>query len=632
MSAQSPLDDEDPLEAEAPPLHIGEATVEEEDSAFRDVQDKACANLNLYRLDPYYSNEIPEDAEEQLTNLLNKHRMVFSTTLTGRPPCAITPIKIPLKQGAVPVKSKPRRYPPQKQAFLAETCDQLLQEKLVRKVNTAEWVSAPLLVPKPPPDRYRMTIDLRPINLQTQKDTRPMPNMETMLLDVAGDHFFTNADLKHAYYQVAVEPTDRHLHTFRGADSHSLYEPLRSLQGAKNSGIHLQVGATELFDQIKKQILIWLDDWLLHSKTFQEHIEVLATFLSLCKKHGFTLSPEKCNFFAKIAKWCGRKITAQGVTLDPRRIDGLLSMHRPETAGDLQQFLCALNWMRNGIPRYTETTAPLQTLLQALMEKHGSKKTKLIKVMLTDDLWTKNLQVQFEVIKTQLATRVELNHLDTSMQLCLHTDASDLYHAAVLTQIPKKDLEKPQAEQVHSPLAFISGTFKDAMSRWSILEKEAYAIVHAMSRLDYLTSCAETTIFTDHRNLIFLFDPRKSQPNMPTYLVSKIQRWALILSQFEYSVAHVPGELNYFPDLMTRWGASAGQTAVGKLRRIFVPVPKAQQELDIHSFTTQIQEAQAKLTSAEKQMLTIAPNKPDISCKITKSMFHKKRTNSKRVF
>ena len=53
---------------------------------------------------------------------------------------------------------------------------------------------------------------------------------------------------------------------------------------------------------------------------------------------------------------------------------------------------------------------------------------------------------------------------------------------------------------------------------------------------------------------------------MPAYLASKIERWALILLQFEYVVKHVPGERNYFPDLMTRWGAAY------RVRQLYVPI------------------------------------------------------------
>lgn len=180
--------------------------------------------------------------------------------------------------------------------------------------------------------------------------------------------------------------------------------------------------------------------------------------------------------------------------------------------------------MRNSIAAFTLMVEPLQKLLKELIANHGSKKSIHSRVLLDDAFWTPEHQKSFTEIKKQIAERVELTHLDPTQQLCLHTDASDHHHAAVLTQVQLEELKKPQSEQNHSPLAFISGTFTNGMFRWSTFEKGAFAIVHAMSRLDYLTATAQTNIYTDHCNIIFISDPRKQQPNMPAYLVSKIQR------------------------------------------------------------------------------------------------------------
>ena len=120
-----------------------------------------------------------------------------------------------------------------------------------------------------------------------------------------------------------------------------------------------------------------------------------------------------------------------------------------------------------------------------------------------------------------------------------------------------------------------------------------------MARLDYLTTCTHTHIYTDHRNLIFIYDPTRQQPNMPAYLVSKIQRWALILSQFEYSCSHVPGELNYFPDLMTRWGARS-------VRRVYLPAPAASKvEFDPVTFYKALEQSQAKMPATESKKLSL---------------------------
>ena len=108
------------------------------------------------------------------------------------------------------MQSGPRRYPPQEQTFLSDTCARLEGENLVRPVRSAEWVAAPLLVPKVLPAMFRMIEDLLPINNITIKDDRSMPNMDTTLLDVQKAHFFAQMDMTHAYFQVSIHPEDRH--------------------------------------------------------------------------------------------------------------------------------------------------------------------------------------------------------------------------------------------------------------------------------------------------------------------------------------------------------------------------------------------------------------------------------------
>ena len=75
--------------------------------------------------------------------------------------------------------------------------------------------------------------------------------------------------------------------------------------------------------------------------------------------------------------------------------------------------------------------------------------------------------------------------------------------------------------------------------------------------------------------------------------MSNIQRWELILSQFEYVVSHVPGEFNYFPDLMTSWGATS------KVRRLNVPLLDVDaQSFDKDAILTKIKESQKAMLPA----------------------------------
>lgn len=95
--------------------------------------------------------------------------------------------------------------------------------------------------------------------------------------------------------------------------------------------------------------------------------------------------------------------------------------------------------MRNGMTQFKNYIAPVQYLLKAKMAKQGAKKANLAKFLLDETLWTKEPQDSFDKMKELITKRVELAHLDPNKHLCLHTDATDHFHAAVPTQIPHED-------------------------------------------------------------------------------------------------------------------------------------------------------------------------------------------------
>lgn len=77
------------------------------------------------------------------------------------------------------------------------------------------------------------------------------------------------------------------------------------------------------------------------------------------------------------------------------------------------------------------------------------------------------------------------------------------------------------------PLAFLSGAFNDAAASWSSPEKEAFAVLESMSRLDYLVTGSETHIYTDHSSRLFIFDPLGRSPGMNKATANKLMRWVL---------------------------------------------------------------------------------------------------------
>jgi hypothetical protein len=270
-----------------------------------------------------------------------------------------------------------------------------------------------------------------------------------------------------------------------------------------------------------------------NATTPEELMDLLEYLLERCEKYGLKLNPSKCEFYATSVVWCGKVISADGIGHDPKRLQGLIDLEAPTNAQELQQFVCALNWMRQSLPDYNAMVAPLTRILDVVCTYAGTrKKERLAKHQLVDHGWGQEHLLAVGRCKDALARMATLAHPDPDKAFCLYTDASQDHWGAVLTQISPDQRELPLEDQAHEPLAFLSGTFKGASLRWSTIEKEAYAIVVPCKRLNYLPDRpGGFEIHTDHRNLKYIFgqDP---VADTPRYLADKLARWAVVLSSF----------------------------------------------------------------------------------------------------
>jgi hypothetical protein len=82
-------------------------------------------------------------------------------------------------------------------------------------------------------------------------------------------------------------------------------------------------------------------------------------------------------------------------------------------------------------------------------------------------------------------------HPDTKQRVCVFTDASDVLYSGIITQLPKHHLGLPVHDQQHQPLAFTSGSFRGSQERWTVPEKEAFAVFETVTKHSYLLLTAE---------------------------------------------------------------------------------------------------------------------------------------------
>ena len=167
--------------------------------------------------------------------------------------------------------------------------------------------------------------------------------------------------------------------------------------------------------------------------------------------------------------------------------------------------------------------------------------------------------------KLVIMKAIRVSFLDPEKELCVFPDASTEHWGLFISQIPSEDLKLPFRQQRHEPLACMSGTFKNSQERWHIKEKEAYPILVAAQKLRHMLRRSKGFyLFTDHRNLVYLFDP-KSRKNLMKSADDRVSRWTFILMGYNYQVEHIPGEDNVVADLLSRWGAPMKTVRVNQI-------------------------------------------------------------------
>jgi hypothetical protein len=177
-----------------------------------------------------------------------------------------------------------RKYTPPQLKFMRDKVRELEELGLMYKNTEAEWASPPLILPKPGPDQYRMTVDLRVPNESTKPTAWPMLNLQYELHDLHGSEVFATLDFCQGYWQIPLHKDSQDCQSF--ITPVGVYTPTRVLHGTRNSTQHLQSVLFFMMEDIKSNIKVKLDDCHLHTKTEDDLLATLNIFFKKCQEHG----------------------------------------------------------------------------------------------------------------------------------------------------------------------------------------------------------------------------------------------------------------------------------------------------------------------------------------------------------
>ena len=153
---------------------------------------------------------------------------------------------------------------------------------------------------------------LQKIKLKTIKDSYAIPRIEGILDRLHGAKYFSTVDMKAGYYQVEIEENHKERTAFTLGPL-GFWEFNKLPFGCSNSPATFERIVEEILCEYNMTIcIIYLDDLIIFSSTFEEHLERLNLVMSRLHQAGIKLSPEKCQFLQKKVRFLGHVVGPDG--------------------------------------------------------------------------------------------------------------------------------------------------------------------------------------------------------------------------------------------------------------------------------------------------------------------------------
>ncbi|PRQ37125.1 putative nucleotidyltransferase, Ribonuclease H [Rosa chinensis] len=242
-----------------------------------------------------------------------------------------------------------------------------------------------------------------------------------------------------------------------------------------------------------------------------------------------------CEFGTSTVEYLGHIISAQGVAVDPVKIEIIRKWAKPKTLKGLRGFLGMASYYRKFVPNFGIIAKPLTNMF---------KKDSFV--------WSPEAERAFEELKLSMTTTPVLAQPDFDKEFVVECDASCLGIGVVLSQ------------DKH-PIAFLSKTLAHKYLGLSIYDKEMLAVVYAVQHWRPYLLGHHFKIITDHRTLQHFLDQRITTPAQ--------QKWFLKLIGYDYSIAYRSGPNNVVPDALSQ------QAELMSLMGVSTPIFKFMEDL-----------------------------------------------------
>ena len=230
--------------------------------------------------------------------------------------------------------------------------------------------SSPVVCIRKKDGSLRLCVDYRQLNIKSQDDQQPILRIQDILNSLSGNTYFSVLDQQRAYHQGFVAEEHRHLTAF--ITPWALYQSNRIPFGLKNAPATYQRYMENCLEGLRDKTCIpYLDDILVFSKTFMEHVEDVQQVLKCMQEHGIKLKAKKCNLFKPRVRYLGRVVNVYGYTMDPANVASVKALKetKPRTVGALHKLLSFISYYWQYIKDFSRLAKPLYALLSSAVDK-----------------------------------------------------------------------------------------------------------------------------------------------------------------------------------------------------------------------------------------------------------------------
>lgn len=430
--------------------------------------------------------------------------------------------KIEVDSDANPIFCRSRLVPFAMKKKIQDELSKLESEGIIEKVVHSDW-AAPLVPVIKPSGKLRLCGDYKvTLNKVIKENAYPLPRIDELFASLNGGVVFSKLDLSQAYHQIPLDEQSRIYTTVNTPCG--LYQYTRLPYGVSSAVGIFQSTIENLLKDLPG-VCVYLDDILVTGNTNEQHLQNLRAVLSRLEESGLTLRKEKCSFFLDEVEYLGFKVTTAGLKPTEEKVKAVKNAAAPKNLQELRSFIGAVNYYSKFLPNLAHHMAPLYKLLQKNVQFK----------------WTKVQEDAFRQIKELLSEETLLAHYNPEAELILTCDASPFGLGSVLQQ--------KNANGSIQPIAFVSRTLSKPERNYAQIEREALSIVFGAEKFRHYLLGRKFTLQTDHKPLLVLFGEQNGIPQMAS---TRIKRWAMKLSAFDYAIQYIPSKANACADFLSR--------------------------------------------------------------------------------